>query len=415
MSADLHEIYPTIVTIKDFPCGSGKTTKMMQELCSDKLYLIVVPLKTEIHRVLEATSHLGFVEPLEAMTPARTKQAALLKLTSQRKSIVTTHRLYSDIGHLAALGCLQEYNVIIDEVPEVINPVISLSKRSVDDFYISPGYLEISEGGLCRPTVKWERTQDDVSDTLNEKIKKHAEGQNLYLTAQGTFLTAVPKMLFYQCVSITILTYKPEGSYLLEYLKKLGVHYNLRRDQIAEEMFKAKAHKLITFADTLALEKVNFTYSKQTKYSEKSKETQIVRSGLKNWRARYLKGVPLENVMVTCAEANWRDSKAFKSGTLQLRGFAKTTGLGKVHWVANQTRGTNDYSHCSHLVYLYDKHPMPPITQWLGCPTKEFSDAYGLTELIQWIWRSRIRNGQPVTLYIPSPRMKRLLLDWLNS
>ena len=222
-------------------------------------------------------------------------------------------------------------------------------------------------------------------------------------------------MLFYQCVSITILTYKPEGSYLLEYLKKLGVHYKLERDHIAEEMFKTKALKLISFADTFALEKVNFTFFKQTKYSEQSKETKVVRSGLKNWRARHLKGVPLENVMVTCAEANWRDSKAFKSARLQLRGFAKTTGLGKVHWVANQTRGTNDYSHCSHLVYLYDKPPMPPITQWLGCSTKEFSDAYGLTELIQWVWRSRIRNGQPITLYIPSPRMKRLLLDWLNS
>ena len=174
MSIDLHEILPTIVTIKDFPCGSGKTTKMMQELCSDKLYLIVVPLKTEVHRVLEATTHLGFVEPLETMTTDRTKQSALLKLIDQRKSIVTTHRLYSDIGHLAALGCLQEYNVIIDEVPEVIKPVISLSKRSVDDFYISTGYLRISDDGLCRSTAKWERSQDDVSDTLHETIKRYA-------------------------------------------------------------------------------------------------------------------------------------------------------------------------------------------------------------------------------------------------
>ena len=163
------------------------------------------------------------------------------------------------------MGFLQEYNVIIDEVPEVIKPVISLSKRSVDDFYISTGYLRISDDGLCRSTAKWERSQDDVSDTLHETIKRYAGGQNLYLTAQGTFLTAVPEMLFYRCVSITILTYKPEGSYLLGYLKKLGVRYDIRRDQIAEEKFRAEAHKLITFANTGALEKVNFTYCKQTK------------------------------------------------------------------------------------------------------------------------------------------------------
>ena len=131
-----------------------------------------------------------------------------------------------------------------------------------------------------------------------------------------------------------------------------------------------------------------------------------------------MKDVPLEQVMLTCAEVNWRDPKASISGKLWLKGFSKSTGLGKVHWVANQTRGTNDYAQCSHLIYLYDKHPMPPITQWLGCSTKEFTDAYGLTELIQWVWRSRIRNGEPITLYIPSPQNEATsarLVKFLNS
>ena len=98
MLTNLHEIYPTIVTIDDFPCGSGKTTKMMQKLKPNELYLIVVPLRSEIERVLNNISHLGFEEPLAAMTSIGTKRAALLKLIGERKSIVTTHRLYSDIG-----------------------------------------------------------------------------------------------------------------------------------------------------------------------------------------------------------------------------------------------------------------------------------------------------------------------------
>ena len=52
MLTNLHKIYPTIVTIDDFPCGSGKTTKMMQKLKPNELYLIVVPLRSEIERVL---------------------------------------------------------------------------------------------------------------------------------------------------------------------------------------------------------------------------------------------------------------------------------------------------------------------------------------------------------------------------
>ena len=41
------------------------------------------------------------------------------------------------------------------------------------------------------------------------------------------------------------------------------------------------------------------------------------------------------------------------------------------------------------------------------------SDAYALTELIQWVWRSRVRRGEPIILYLPSPRMRRLFEEWL--
>jgi len=43
------------------------------------------------------------------------------------------------------------------------------------------------------------------------------------------------------------------------------------------------------------------------------------------------------------------------------------------------------------------------------------SDAYALTELIQWVWWSRVRRGEPITLYLPSPRMRRLFEEALLS
>ncbi|MER1292416.1 hypothetical protein NQS36_16760, partial [Bacillus sp. C1(2022)] len=42
-------------------------------------------------------------------------------------------------------------------------------------------------------------------------------------------------------------------------------------------------------------------------------------------------------------------------------------------------------------------------------------DAFALSELLQWIWRSAIRNGEEITLFIPSLRMRKLLIDWLNG
>jgi hypothetical protein len=75
---------------------------------------------------------------------------------------------------------------------------------------------------------------------------------------------------------------------------------------------------------------------------------------------------------------------------------------GNNNWFANTTRGTNDYSHCSTLLYIYDQHVNPTIARWLGVATVRFSEQYALTELIQWVWRSRIRNGKPIILYLPS-------------
>ena len=403
------------ITITDPPCGSGKTSKMIKELQPDRLYLIVVPLLSEVQRVLASTSLLNIAEPTSSLTETGTKKAALIELINRGQSIVTTHQLYSDIGQLAAQGFLKNYNVIIDEVPGVVSAVKTLSKRSLDEFYVALGYLDVSASGACTVTEKWDNLVDVVSETLDPRIKQYAQARNLYVCKQGTFLIAASRALFSCCASVEVLTYQSKGSYFLRYLEKMKLPYHLETDERLDAAFKAKAQQLISFANTKSLGSIKLGYAKQTSYSEHSKEVKTVRSGLKNWRERHLKGVPLENIMVTCAESHWRDPKAFQNGKLKLTGFAKTTGFGKVHWVANQTRGTNDYSHCSHLIYLYDKHPMPPITQWLECPTKEFSDAYGLTELIQWIWRSRIRNGQPITLYLPSPRMKRLLQDWLNS
>ena len=42
-------------------------------------------------------------------------------------------------------------------------------------------------------------------------------------------------------------------------------------------------------------------------------------------------------------------------------------------------------------------------------------DAYALSELIQWIFRSAIRDGKEIWLYIPSKRMRNLLIDWIGG
>ena len=123
-----------------------------------------------------------------------------------------------------------------------------------------------------------------------------------------------------------------------------------------------------------------------------------------------LRGLSCLNVLLTCKKEGWLKAED-KAGAFSV-GSRMFTG---VNWIPNTTRGTNDYSHCSHLIYLYDQHINPIVARWLCYETAFFNDAYALTELIQWVWRSRIRKGEPITLYLPSPRMRSIFIDWLEG
>lgn len=41
-------------------------------------------------------------------------------------------------------------------------------------------------------------------------------------------------------------------------------------------------------------------------------------------------------------------------------------------------------------------------------------ELYRLSEMLQWIWRSRIRNNEDINIYIPSTRMRGLLIKYLD-
>ena len=42
-------------------------------------------------------------------------------------------------------------------------------------------------------------------------------------------------------------------------------------------------------------------------------------------------------------------------------------------------------------------------------------ETYALSEMLQWIWRSAIREGNEIWIYIPSRRMRKLLQNWLEN
>lgn len=112
-------------------------------------------------------------------------------------------------------GLLDDYNIIIDEVPEVVQTVSSKSKTSIKDFYTNGGYIEVEETGLVLPTDKWREKREEVADTLSSRILTHAETGCLYLLEGHMFIWAMPVTLLSAGKSVTIMTYKAEGSVLV--------------------------------------------------------------------------------------------------------------------------------------------------------------------------------------------------------
>ena len=401
------------VTIRDYPCGSGKTTSMIEGFRGDRKYLVIVPLLTEVNRVIEWSKSTPFQQPHANDNDALTKTESLESMLLQGQNIATTHSLHERLVPLARQGLLSDYDIIIDEVPEVVRSVSSKSKVSIEEFYLNTGYMTVDTGtGQVRPTNKWWSMRDDVDDTLSATILNYANTGCLYLLEGHLFIWAMPKELLTAGRTTTILTYKSEGSVLSSYLKKLDIPVEVTNDNQREEAFRKKAAELITIKDITALSKLSLSHSGQLAGMSKSNYCRTVVNALKNLRGRQLKDVPAENILITCAKDGW-----YKKGNVDVAGpFASGSKLFQgANWVAKITRGTNKYAHCSHLVYLYDQHMNPMVARWLEDNSREFDDAYALTELIQWVWRSRVRNGQPITLYLPSPRMRRLMEEWLSD
>jgi hypothetical protein len=81
-------------------------------------------------------------------------------------------------------------------------------------------------------------------------------------------------------------------------------------------------------------------------------------------------------------------------------------------------RATNRYSHKWALAYFYNIYMNVNVKSFFqdnGIKIdEEIEGIYTVGALLQWIFRSRIRNGEPIELYLPSSRMRNLLKQWAN-
>lgn len=129
-------------------------------------------------------------------------------------------------------------------------------------------------------------------------------------------------------------------------------------------------------------------------------------------RTVYARGYPSE---VCYLEESKDPSDVDEHGNVKL---VRTTSKDKANstYIPCNARASEDYKQKTVMIHAYNRYPLVSITQYLTAKNIPYSsEVFALNELLQWLWRSAIRDNQPITVSILSERMRELFDNWLEK
>lgn len=411
-----------MIYIIDSIMGSGKSTWIISQVNANpsRQYLIVVPLLSEVERYL---SEISGIHPVEPKNKGASKLEDLKKLISEGKTIVTTHQLLQKVDtECMELLKKQNYTFIIDEALEVVEQY-TISK---DDFkaMVEGEYVSVDEKGF----VVWNNDNPDKANyagTRWKDIKTLCELHSLmaYTSKNGkavSFIWNFPPEFFNCFKDGIILTYLWTGSLQKYYFELHNIAYETHTlmnnimcpysDTIAQKQIYNIAG-LITIFEDEALNSIGNLVGKKRPLSSSwykaNKDTELM-DKLKN---------NVYNFFKNKTKSKFRESmwSTFKDYQYRLRGAGYSGSQKNPCFIPINAKATNSYSHKINLAYLVDVYCDPILINFFSHHgLKVEQDSYALSQLLQWIWRSRIRNGEPIILYLPSERMRNLLKKYLG-
>ncbi|MFL1674820.1 hypothetical protein [Paenibacillus dendritiformis] len=393
------------VTVIDSIMGAGKTSWAIQKINDappEEKFIFITPFLDEIHRVIESVTSRNLTQPDNDNAEGR-KLFDLKQLIRSGADICATHSLFRTADdELIELLTEAKYTLILDEAMDVIERV-NIKEHDIGAL-ISSGYIRI-EGNR----VHW--IFDEYSSLRFRDIKELAQAGNLFVY-RGSFLVwTFPPKIFTTFEEVYTMTYLFDGQLQRYYFDMHGIEYvyksvstddsgiySLTEHDIRNE----KREELIQLID-LYDGKLNNVAKTPTALST-------------SWLGRSGRGVitQLKNNLYTflrnqckakAADILWTTIKDYQHA-LQGRGFANS-------FLACNARATNNYADRWALAYLYNRYMNPHEKAFFednGVTVNQ--NALAVSDLLQWVWRSRIRRGEPVRLYLPSSRMRSLLLAW---
>jgi hypothetical protein len=422
------------IKVIDSIMGAGKTQwaiQYMNDALDDQKFLYITPILTEVDRVCKACSGKNFLQPKETMIDGRkrSKSKSLVELLSNGRNIAATHELFRRITtealqHIQAKG----YTLILDEVFQVLDE--EQIKQPKIEGLLDKDFLKV------RRTKKQGKVKISYLDSGQEK--RFDEFNELQLLAENNRLVLIestkeqnngqktkelkilmwlfPNDIFQYFKEVYNLTYLFEGSLQKVYYDIFGIKYakcSVQKDKATgkyllvsyntkyDDAIKQKLKPLINIyrgpLNNIGTPvRNNYPLSKSW-----FGRNGTFRQAVSNNRYNYLRNV----VRATKGDVMWTTFKRYKE--------AIANGRFKSGEVSINIRGTNDYRTRFNLAYCANIFLSPNIEMFFKLNGKSINnDDYALSMLLQWIFRSRIRDQKSINIYVPSKRMRELLINW---
>ena len=416
------------VTVIDSIMGSGKTTsliKIMNENKEEK-FIYITPYRDEIDRVISNCPNRYFETPknFDKMNlKTCTKYEDLIKIIEQDINVVSTHALFQTFDE-NIIKVLKEhkYTLILDEVAQV-----------VEEINISPDDVRmlINEGVIIINKDKRIIWSDDEYDGEFIKYKEPFKNGEVYLYGNSVIIWCFPCEIFDCFDKVIISTYLFKGQLQCYYFQVNNIEFEYKSaikfinnkgeyefnivDYTEEYDYKSLSKLINIYEGKLNAIGEDKDGRKKplssTWYKEATGEKlKLVQNNTYNY-FRNICNKKSNEVLWTVFKFRAETPETKKNRMTKI----KPNGYNKSFEPCN-CRATNKYRERDTVAYLINRYNSPAIINFFkdrGAEVDE--DAFALSELLQFIWRSCIRDGKPINVYIPSKRMRNLLKAWLNG
>lgn len=390
--------------------GAGKTQSVMNYINhSDDRFLVITPFLDEITRYRNYCKGKNFKTP--KFESKKTKLDNIKYLIEKGDNIVSTHALFQKFDNELIDMCrAQNYTLIMDEVANVIDEY-TITKQDFD--ILKNTYVTIN------PETKqliWKEEYSDYRGKFDNE-KRLCELGSLVCYGNDLMVWLFPIETFNSFRNIYILTYKFELQLQRYYYDYYGLKYkfwsvegnSLENYHLVDydpnkNYLNYNYKELIHICD---LDKMNMIGDRDSDLSkswyERNKNNTSMKI-LKNNIVNFFR-----NIRNDCSSDNiWTTFKEYQS---VLKGKGYTKGF-----LPLNSRATNEYRNRTSVVYPVNRYLNPFVKNFFVTNNIDIDEkGFALSEMLQFIWRSAIRDGKEIYVYIPSIRMRMLLEQWTEQ